>query len=77
MILTEKMSSYISTTFSFKGFLEEDVLLSSPAFFSIWDMSEERHTERFNEYINTGLSLTFFKIDQNAFEQFDISNAFL
>lgn len=36
----------MSTTFSFRGFLEDDVLLSSPAFFSTWDMttSEERHT---------------------------------
>lgn len=34
LILTENMSSYMSTTFSFKGFLEDDVLLSKPAFFS-------------------------------------------
>lgn len=71
MILTEKMSSYMRTTFSFKGFLEEDVLLSSPAFFSIWDMSEEMS---FNEYRNTRLSLTSFNIDQNAIQHFDISN---
>lgn len=38
MILTAKISSYMRTTFSFKGFLEDDVLLSSPAFFSTWDM---------------------------------------
>lgn len=33
------MPSYMSTTFSFKGFLEDDVLLSKPAFFSTWDMT--------------------------------------
>lgn len=38
-ILTAKISSYISTTFSFKGFLEDEVLLSSPAFFSTWDIA--------------------------------------
>lgn len=42
MILTAKISSYMRTTFSFKGFLEDDVLLSSPAFFSTWDMIKSK-----------------------------------
>lgn len=37
-VLTVKISSYISTTFSFSGFLEAEDFRSSPPFFSVWAM---------------------------------------
>lgn len=68
VILTAKISSYIRTTFSFKGFLEDDVLLSKPAFFSTWDMIRSAQTlgtmqlERSTAYRNKGHPLA----SQNA-----------
>lgn len=38
LVLTVKISSYISTTFSFSGFLEAEDFRSSPPFFSVWAM---------------------------------------